>query len=303
MNKSGFYTSQVGDSRAVTFDLVARRDDLLLVIKVLSNVDSLGKESARELLKVASLLNAAPMVVGNRNCAGPIQTGILYLRHAVPIMSLDTLEEYLIEGVPPLVYAAPGGFYVQVDGSKLQTLRESKGYSLGQLADIAGVSRKAIQMYEEGMSAIVDVALRLEEFLDQPIVLPLDPFSHSKDLDKIRETMETLEDCGDEVFNQLSNLGYRIYPTSKCPFDAVSEHRKDVIITGVDALNMAIRARARSMNTLSRITERHSVLFVDDSKRDNIEGTPLIRRDELKRIDDHQDVLDLIEERRRSDKR
>ena len=50
----------------------------------------------------------------------------------------------------------------------MKRLREERSISLGTLAEIAGVSRRTIQMYENGMGAMIDVAIRLEEFSTSP---------------------------------------------------------------------------------------------------------------------------------------
>ena len=78
---------------------------------------------------------------------------MVYSRFGIPLMSINTLHDLFIEEVPPLIYSAPGGFYVRLDKEVLARLRQG-GRSLGELAEIAGVSRRTIQMYEEG---IVDV--------------------------------------------------------------------------------------------------------------------------------------------------
>ena len=46
------------------------------------------------------------------------------------------------------------------------------------LADVAGVSRRTIQMYESGMGAMIDAALRLEEYLDTEIIETVNPFEY-----------------------------------------------------------------------------------------------------------------------------
>ena len=50
---AGFYVSDLYSMRLTGFDIVARRDDLLLIIKVLTNVDSLSEDVAKELLKLS----------------------------------------------------------------------------------------------------------------------------------------------------------------------------------------------------------------------------------------------------------
>src|SRR5438067_1998522 len=116
--RSGYFLSADSGARPLSFDLAARRDDELLLVKVLTNVDGLTDAVAQELRVIAQFLDAA----------------------------------------------------------RLRRIREERGLSLGDLAQAAGVSRRAIGMYEDGMGAMVEVAMRLEEFLDETLALPTNPF-------------------------------------------------------------------------------------------------------------------------------
>src|SRR3989475_746422 len=175
--KTGFFLSRPHGERGLCFDFVARRDDTLLIVKILQNVDALNKETAHELLEVARILEASPLVVGERSGTGSLEDGVIYTRFGVSILSRRTLGEFLEEGIPPFLYSAPGGLYVRLDADALRRLREERQVSLGTLADIAGVTRRTIQMYLEGMSATMEVAMRLEEFLNESLVMPVDPFA------------------------------------------------------------------------------------------------------------------------------
>src|SRR5881398_282671 len=63
--KTGFFLSRPHGERGLCFDLVARRDDTLLIVKVLQNVDALNKETAHELLEVARILEDRPSSSAN----------------------------------------------------------------------------------------------------------------------------------------------------------------------------------------------------------------------------------------------
>src|SRR5207247_83354 len=156
--KTGFFLSRPHGERGLSFDLVARRDDTLLIVKVLQNVDALARETAHELKVIARTLEGSPLVVGERTGTGALEDGVIYNRFGVPILSRPTLLEFLEEGVPPFLYSAPGGLYVRLDSSALRRLREDRQVSLGTLADIAGVSRRTIQLYLEGLPAPADVS-------------------------------------------------------------------------------------------------------------------------------------------------
>src|SRR2546426_10084383 len=191
--KTGFFLSRPQGDRGWCFDFVARRDATLLIGKVLQNVDALNKEPAHELLEVARILEASPLVVGERSGTGSLEAGVIYTRFGVSILSRRTLGEFLEEGVPPFLYSAPGGLYVRLDADALRRLREERQVSLGTLADIAGVTRRTIQMYLEGMSATMEVAMRLEEFLNESLVVPVDPFALLADPAPPEERLPHLE--------------------------------------------------------------------------------------------------------------
>ena len=74
--------------------------------------------------------------------------------------------------IPPLVYASPGGLYVNIDGEALRDLREKRSMSLGDLGQVLGVSRRTISKYESGMGTTLDVAIRIEEFFNTGVVNP-----------------------------------------------------------------------------------------------------------------------------------
>jgi putative transcriptional regulator len=298
--RSGFCASEPMDPWTAVFDLVARRDDLLLILKVYTNVDRFGAEGSGELRSLASTLGGAPLVIGLRSSRRALEAGVLYLRQGVPIMTLETLSDHLLEGVPPFVYAGPGGKYVDLDGDLLARTRNERNLSLSELAEAAGVSRRSVQMYEQGMAAQVETAYRLEGFLDIPLVRALDPFTVTPELEQRRVALSELQDIEREVFGQLESLGYRVLPTIGCPFNALSSTKRHVFLTGVKAgvPDLGTRVRARVIAQISRVAEQEGVLFVERSvDRPVIEGTPVISQEELDRLGDPEEILRLIRER------
>ncbi len=295
LGKSGFFVSDPHNIRSISFDLIARRDKQLLIIKALSNIDSLSNEDAEQLRTLASTLGASPMVIGLHSGAGKLEHGILYSRFGIPIISEATFHEHMLEGVPPFVYAAPGGLYVRLDGDTLRKLRQDRNISLGTLADIAGVSRKAIQMYESGMGAMIEIAARIEQFLNEPIVVPLDPFSYTSEVAKTLRSFDQFRGLNREVFEMLDTIGYSVVPTVRCPFDALAREDDMLLLTGIGEDPAMTLRKAKVVGNISRVTERKSVIFVrEDTTKEDIEGTPLISENELRRADDVDDVLELI---------
>jgi putative transcriptional regulator len=155
------------------FDLVAKKDVFLLLVKLLINIDSLREEQAYELKKLALMLSASPLIIGKKiRKSNDIEDGVVYSRYDIPAISKDTLRNLLINHVPPLIYTHRGGYKVKVNGELLKEKRLEMGMSLNELARRVGVTKRAIYEYERGTSDIsVDTAIRIEECLVDPLTL------------------------------------------------------------------------------------------------------------------------------------
>ncbi len=298
--KTGFYLSDKANTRGMSFDIIARRDQNLLLIKVLANVDAFTETNAGELKLIARTLDGSPILVGQRSGGGRLEEGVIYSRFGVPILSKETFVDFFAEGVPPFVFAAPGGLYVRLDGDLLRKLRDTKNISLGTLAEVAGVSRRTVQMYLEGMSATIDIALRLEEFFGEPLVIPVDPFAYTKDLEQALVSWDEFDTFEKHVFQKLQNLGFEVLPTLRCPFEALTSDREAIYLTGVRTGNENVEEKVAMVSNISKVAERDSVVFVEKSRlRVSIRGTPIINKDELRKIKEREEIQDLIEERKK----
>jgi putative transcriptional regulator len=209
--------------------------------------------------------------------------------------------DLFVEEVPPLIYAAPGGLYVNIDSEVLADARQRRDWSLGKLATELGVSRRTVSKYEDGMDASVDVASQLEELFDAPLTSPVDVLGGADDVrenDPIPD--EPDPDPDDEaIVTVLTRVGFEVHPTERAPFKTVSENerRHDRVLTGHSTFNETAAKRARIMGSVGRVTETRSVYVVDRATRESVEGTALIEEGELEDIEDADDLRDLIRER------
>ena len=298
LTRAGYNVSSPLNMRSVCFDIVGRKKDSLLIIKILSNIDAFSRENADEMKILAEALGASPILIGERSSAGALEAGIVYSRFNISIISCETLAEHLLDEVPPFIFAAPGGLYVKLDKDILRHLRETRGISLGTLAETAGVSRRTIQMYETGMSAMIDAALRLEEFLNVPIIEPMDPFGY-KNEDKSKEFEVSGSKRTDvQIFNILLDLGCTVTPTVRSPFEALTRSEKMVILTGLGDNDERLMHKASIVSDISRISGQHSVIIVErKGSLDNIRSTAIVTKDEIKKMDDQSELKELVIER------
>ncbi|WP_137286646.1 transcriptional regulator [Halorussus salinisoli] len=301
LEDAGFTVSDRCAIRPKSFDVAARRGRDLLLLKILANVDAFDDATGLEMRRLGDYLNATPVVVGLRTRDEDLEPGVVYFRHGVPVLSPDTAMELFVEGMSPLIYAAPGGLYVNIDGDVLRDEREERDWSLGRLASELGVSRRTVSKYEDGMNASVEVALELEDMFEGDLTSPVDVLDGA---DKVREDDPTPDDPEPEsdderIVTVLTRAGFEVHPTVRAPFKTVSEDNdsEENVLTGHSAFTKTAEKRARIMASIGRVAKTQSVYFVDEAKRENVDGTGLVEREELEDIDDPDELRDLIRER------
>ncbi|ERH06257.1 MAG: putative transcriptional regulator [Halonotius sp. J07HN4] len=298
-----FLVSDRCSVRPKSFDLAARRGEDLVLLKVLGNIDAFNPETGAELRRLGEYLSATPMVIGLRTRNEDLKPGVVYFRHGVPVFNPDTAYDLFVEEVPPLIYAAPGGLYVSVDGDLLADEREERGWSLGRLATELGVSRRTVSKYEDGMNASIEVAIQLEELFDQPFSNPvsvLDGAEDVHDADPVPDEPDADPD-DEHVLTVLAEAGFDVHPTTRSPFKAVSKatgrHASDVL-TGHSSFTESAEKRAELMSSIGRVTKTRSVYFTtEQTKRDAVDGTAIVSCAELADIDDPESIRELIQDR------
>jgi Glycine/serine hydroxymethyltransferase len=149
--RAGFALSDRCNIRPRSFDVAARKDETLLLCKVLFNIDGLNEETAREMKYLAEYLGGSAIVVGAKTRDQMLEDSVVYMRYDILALNVQTLYDYFIENVPPLVSAAPGGLYVSIEGDILKKARTGQSMSLGTLASMHVIAGKAVA-FKEAMS-------------------------------------------------------------------------------------------------------------------------------------------------------
>jgi putative transcriptional regulator len=297
---AGFLVSDRCAIRPKSFDVAARRGADVLLLKILGNIDAFDGTTGAEMRRLGTYLNATPLVIGLRTRDEDLKPGVVYFRHGVPVLSPDTAMDLFVEGVPPLIYAAPGGLYVNIDSEVLADAREDRDWSLGRLAKELGVSRRTVSKYEDGMDASVEVATQLEELFEEPLTSPVEVLDGAEDVRDEDEPPEDLEADDDElVISVFTRVGYEVHPTDRAPFKTVSEdeRRKQNVLTGHSEFTKTAEKRARIMGSVGEVTRSQSVYVVEKAKRTSVEGTAIIEESEIEKIRDPEELRDLIKER------
>lgn len=306
LEQSGFSVSERCNIRPRSFDITARRDERLLLIKVLSNIDGLKEDTAQEMMFLAEYLEGSPLLVGEKTRDQPLEPTVVYYRYGIPSVNIDTIFDYFIEELPPVVYAAPGGLYVSVDGSLLREKRIHKKLSIGAMASELGLSRRTISKYEEeGMDMSVDMVIKIEEMFNTGIALAID-FLNVKNTNVKSRSHPVEKEPGTIIRSILSNLGIEVIPISQAPFSAVSfEYRENIsqdnmskILTGFSNYSGAMMKRAKLMSSISEVTNTHSMVIVNGHCRSEmVDNTVLVEKKKLDAMDDFLDLMTFISEK------
>jgi len=292
LKQAGFTISARCYLRPRSFDLAARKEDLFILIKILSNIDGLNERTAVEVRRLAKHLLGRTILVGEKSRDQYLERGAVYFRYGIPTVSVPTLADCLLDGVLPLVYAAHGGLYVRIDGSLIRQLRLDRGISLGALASRLGVSRRTISKYEmESMDTSIDVAVKLEEIFEEEVILPVDLF-------KSGNLEEKPEQITDNILQLLSNMGFEVFPTAQAPFNAVTRDEDLVVLTGISKFSQNMLKKAQLMSSLSTVARTHSAVIVEgESKVECIGDTAIIEKRELNTISKTSEFEDLVLEK------
>jgi len=305
LEDAGFVVSDRCAIRPKSFDIAARRGKDVLLLKILGNIDAFDAATGAEMRRLGEYLNATPIVAGLRTRDEELKPGVVYFRHGVPVLSPDTAMDLFVENVPPLIYAAPGGLYVNIDSEVLEDIREDRDWSLGRLAQELGVSRRTVSKYEDGMDASVEVAAQLEELFEAPLTSPVDVLEGAEAVHDLEETPADPDvDPDDErIVAVLTRVGYEVHPTDRAPFETVSEdeREREHVLTGHSEFTETAEKRARIMSSVGYVTQTTSVYVVEDAPRDAVGNTALIEHDEMQDIEERVELRDLVVERAESE--
>ena len=312
--RAGFVLSDRCNIRPRSFDVAARKGETLLLCKVLFNIDGLNEETAREMKYLAEYLGGSAIVLGAKTRDQMLEDSVVYMRYDILALNVQTLHDYFVENIPPLVSAAPGGLYVSIEGDMLKKARTDQAMSLGTLAAMVGVSRRTISKYEEeGMDASIDVVIQLEDIFGVELARSIDilkscgtrkprkkPETETADEAKMKDQPKATGLLPEDlILNTISMLGYDVLHTAQSPFKAISRDKSSIILTGVSEFNTTVIKRAHLMSSISCVTETQSVFIINGlSKIKSVENTVLIEKKELDKISDSQELLDFIEERK-----
>ncbi|OWT32920.1 transcriptional regulator [Methanobrevibacter sp. 87.7] len=294
LTTEGFQTSNIYNQSC--FDMLARRQLILLLMKVLVNIDSVNESHVEEIRKISDVFLASPILVGLKTRNHPLEEDVVYERHGIPAVSINTFKNMIINNEFPEILADRGGYFVNINGDVLKECRNKYSLSLKDLANLAHVSRETIYNYENGkVKANIETAMMLEEVLNTKITFDID----------LLEPYQNNEEIKTNENNDLAKLGFGVVSTEKSPFDALAKpntkkNKESPLITDLEKNRdiKTLKKMAVPLKDLSLITLANPFFIIKNDKfKESIEGIPVIKSWELKEADDSAKFLKLVKER------
>ncbi|MFX1514218.1 MAG: helix-turn-helix domain-containing protein [Promethearchaeota archaeon] len=298
--------------RSASFDFVARRNRVFIV-KVILNLESVAGQHAIELLLIAEMLKATPIVLGVRSNNSNISDGVIYERHGVLALNLHTLRDLLLEDQIPTARAKRGGHYINISHTKLRKLRIKKALSLRDVARTLNLSVKTIRSYESGDAIpTAENALRLRKLLGDEVIQPIALFKkpEKKSLPRNKQTPKT--ELQRNVQEQLVELDVEVVWFDFAPMDAIchtkasveleSEH-KPTMITGVaHSICGETMKRMNDAVTIGLITNNKAFFIIQNEMKHKelIPPLPTLQLDHLEQLNDQEELMQIIRQYRRS---
>ncbi len=262
------------------FDIAARRGFLLLV-KILENIDALGREEARDLRNIAAMLMGSSFLVGERAKELVLEDGVVYERYEIPAGNLDTFKMIIEEDFPKVKKYRK--FLVEIDGEKMARMRNERGLSLEELARISKISKETLYRYEHGKTKASEEHVKIiESVFHAEMRRAVSPFVRSP---AVHER------------TVLSKLGFESVRARSAPFDLVAKEEAEKVVAGEQADRRTLAKRAGVYQKISDVLQSHSCFILSESKRDEIMGVPVVRKNELAELRKARELIKLIKER------
>jgi predicted transcriptional regulator len=292
-----------------------------MIIKIIDNIDTMKPPYIHELKLLSSLIRALPVLLAKVNRRDPLEDNVIYNRKELLAINLATFENLLRHPALPLAVAKQGGFFFDVDGEKIQKLREKHNLSRQDLANKLEVTTKTISQYElNKMRASRDHAAFLEKLFGESIVQPSRlehlgtqiPNSMSIDRELERKTTVKNRDFMGMINEIVEDAGFKTFWTRISPFDLFIYQEDDethqiinyTFVGGTFVDKKAdvskIESQTSFMRSQLKDPQNKGVIYDEEAVKPQDfknETVPYIKPQELKFLDDPQEFKRLMKDR------
>jgi len=299
LKEAGFKVSKKCCARPSCFDYAARKGKRVLFLKFQPNINAFSQEDSRELEVISRTVSGVSLLISKKTREKSLEDDTVYTRYNILAVTPQTFENIMLRNIYPLIQAGPGGYYVEIDATAIRRRRQKLGLSVGEMAEMIGISRRTLYGYERGMAkASVTAAYNLIYTLGIPVAKPLNIFEMARKQRKSFLLKAKRAIARHKLLHKILKKFARcnITTVQKAPFDFVLEvsQEKMRIIGGVEtSKEQESDRRVEEILSVSKILNAHPVFITNGRKHSN-KDIPYVCCEELSKIKKPEDILYLV---------
>lgn len=275
------------------FDILAKNDKHLIMLKLLHNVDSFTYDQAVDLKNVKLKMNASAMLVG---CIGrnfTLKKNHVYERFDIPVMDPGTFENTL-DNVAPVFYSKKGKTVSRISSLKMKDMRTRQNISLEELSMRTGISKKTLHLGEKYSKMSADAVERIEEFFSVSITAQIDVYSW-KPIIEINEYANAGA-SEKKAMDYFSMSGFDCMYLKTAPIRFINAHDDKLILSTILTNHKNDRA-IQDLKDIAELSSNDKIIINLGSRKKSIDGVASVCLDELKKIQSSKKLFELIYER------
>jgi putative transcriptional regulator len=291
LHDAGFHVVDCTGSRS-SFDILAKKGEVLFLIKILKNIEGFNKRASNELKKIASLLLGIPILIGETMKNSRLADDIVYDRYGIYV-SNDVTFSKMINDILPRVYSTRGNYCVNIDSNLLSDLRHRAGLTQDTLAKRLNVSKQSIYRYENEGRVSMDVFERIVDlFEDEGLALPGFTMDfHFQDPDFFESVDRHITELKKIVYEEFKNIGFETSITN-APFDIYAS-KNERILSVVSNDWRRLKQRINVIRSIANLLGGYSLCV---SERHIDVDVSVLKPDELHEINSPKEFFKILSE-------
>ena len=259
------------------FDILARKDSKILLIKTLEDANSLNNLAIKYMKNIASTINATLIIVGQKS-GFKLKDDVVYTRLGIYTINFGTFRNFMNDK-PLYIKSNKAGLTVQINSERLKNLREEENISTSLLSRKIGVSGAMIKRYENQDSEVsFNRAKKLYDIFGHNAFKPIAILSS-----KLEEEVNELS----KYSIKYEQLGFAARDTKKVPFDIIAKKNKNIILTKIgDKLN-------RDIFSMAQLLEADDLVIFNKKKPKDI---PAISQRDFLELEEAEELINIVKE-------
>ncbi|MFO8017139.1 MAG: helix-turn-helix domain-containing protein [Promethearchaeia archaeon] len=315
----------IGEQSKFCFDLLVKKGNYILMLKVFSNIDNIDKEEIENIKSLSILLKSKPVLIGIRNRYQKLDDSTIYVRYGLPFITYTTFKRILTKNQYPHILARRGGGVIYLDGDLMKNIRSEKRISRKELSEELGVAKRTVFSYEnEKMRPSKEIANKILNILEESSIFRrINVFEWHMKFDLSQEIFHKKQELSEfkaHLQNIINDIGISSlwYEQGNAPFE-VTMYSSDYISKGEDnksgkrkrnfyplfsgVSDDAQRVKdinIEALNMFTRLFNKKGIFIVDNDFKlpDNyLKKLPFIKIKQLDKIDTEEEFIDFIKKK------